>query len=100
MSENIGDITGVNKQATEEIMLSEKSVKLPPSAKRVYSVLRSSGPLTQKEIAHQSRLPARTVRYALDRLKGEDMLIERFYFKDTRQRLYSIKPTYMMVKMV
>ncbi|WP_331454361.1 helix-turn-helix domain-containing protein [Methanococcoides methylutens] len=64
---------------------------LPPSAKLVYKVLEYGGLLTQKEIAEQSYLPPRTIRYALGRLKDEDFLQERFYFKDARQSLYGLK---------
>ncbi len=64
---------------------------LPPSAKLVFKILEYSGLLTQKEIVRESYLPARTVRYALNRLKKENILEERFYFKDARQSLYGIK---------
>ncbi len=63
---------------------------LPSSARSVFLVLASGGPLTQKEIIRRTDLPARTVRYALDRLKGEDMLEERFCFQDARQSLYNL----------
>lgn len=63
---------------------------LPPSAKQVYNVLISSGPLTQKELIGKTNLPPRTVRYALSRLKGEDILEERFCFQDARQSLYNL----------
>ena len=63
---------------------------LPPSAKQVFLVLASDGPLTQKDIISKTDLPPRTVRYALDRLKGEEMLEERFCFRDARQSLYSL----------
>jgi hypothetical protein len=66
---------------------------LPPSAKQVFGVLASCGPLTQKDLITMTDLPPRTVRYALSRLKGEDMLEERFYFKDARQSLYSLNMT-------
>ncbi|MCK5484735.1 MAG: winged helix-turn-helix transcriptional regulator [Desulfobacterales bacterium] len=70
----------------------EKQIEeLPPSAKLVFKVLEYSGFLTQKEIAKESYLPPRTVRYALNRLKDEEILQERFYFKDARQSLYGIK---------
>ncbi len=53
-------------------------------------MLESSGFLTQKDIVRQSYLPARTVRYALNRLKEEKVLQERFYFQDARQSLYGL----------
>ena len=64
--------------------------RLPPSAKLVVKVLESESLLTQKEIINKTYLPARTVRYALNRLKEEDLLQERFYFRDARQSLYSL----------
>ena len=63
---------------------------LPPSAKQVFQVLASGGPLTQKDIISKTDLPPRTVRYALGRLRGEEMLQERFCFSDARQSLYSL----------
>ena len=63
---------------------------LPSSAKQVFNALASDGPLTQKELISKTDLPPRTVRYALSRLKGEDMLAERFCFRDARQSLYTI----------
>lgn len=64
---------------------------LPPSAKQIFGVLAASGPLTQKDLISSTDLPPRTVRYALSKLKGEDMLRERFCFRDARQILYSLK---------
>lgn len=46
--------------------------------------------MTQKDIISKTYLPARTVRYALSRLKNEDLLSERFYFQDARQSLYGL----------
>ena len=63
---------------------------LQPSARHVVQVLASDGPLTQKDIICRTDLPPRTVRYALDRLRGEDMLEERFCFRDARQSLYNL----------
>jgi hypothetical protein len=53
-------------------------------------VLESGSLLTQKDIISKTYLPARTVRYALSRLKDEDLLQERFYFQDARQSLYGL----------
>jgi len=58
---------------------------LLPSAKLVFKVLESGCLLTQKDIVAKSYLPARTVRYVLNRLKEQDVLQERFYFQDARQ---------------
>ncbi len=63
---------------------------LPPSAKLVYKVLESNGLLTQKDLIRETALPSRTVRYAINRLKDEKFLIERYYFQDARQSLYEL----------
>ena len=63
---------------------------MPPSAKLVYKVLETSGLITQKEIIEKTYLPPRTVRYALNRLRDEKILQERFYFRDARQSLYGL----------
>lgn len=53
-------------------------------------MLETSGLLTQKEIIHRTYLPPRTVRYALNRLRTENVITERFCFQDARQSLYSL----------
>lgn len=63
---------------------------LPPSAKLVYKVLETGSQFTKKDLIRETSLPARTVRYALNRLKEEGILIERHYFIDARQSLYGL----------
>ncbi|MDD1702290.1 MAG: winged helix-turn-helix transcriptional regulator [Methanoregula sp.] len=63
---------------------------LPPSAKLVYKVLEANGNLTQKDLIRETSLPSRTVRYALGRLKENNVLVERYYFTDARQSLYGL----------
>lgn len=64
--------------------------ELPPSAKLVLKVLEYNGTLTQSELADETLLPARTVRYALTRLEEHDLVTSRFSFTDARKRLYSL----------
>jgi predicted transcriptional regulator len=56
----------------------------------VYKVLETGDQFTQKDLIRETSLPARTVRYALNRLKEEGILIERHYFIDARQSLYGL----------
>lgn len=65
----------------------------PLSAKFVFKILEYNGLLTQKEIAEESGLPGRTVRYALNIL-DEEGLIEKRIYKDARQTLYGLKSLY------
>lgn len=63
---------------------------LPPSAKLVAKVLEYDGTLTQSELAEETLLPPRTVRYALTRLEEVDAVDARFSFSDARKRLYTL----------
>lgn len=63
---------------------------LPPSAKLVYKVLDYEEELTQKEIVEETRLSARTVRDALERLESIDLVERDNYFADARQNLYRL----------
>ena len=63
---------------------------LPPSAKLVAKVLEYNDTLTQSELADETLLPPRTVRYALTRLDDEGVVDARFSFSDARKRLYSL----------
>ncbi len=72
-------------------LYSKKIEKLSPSVKLIFKVLEFKGMMTQKELVSESYLPPRTVRYALNRLKKEDMIEERLYHRDARQCLYGVK---------
>lgn len=63
---------------------------LPPSAKLVFKVLEYNDALTQSQLAEETLLPARTVRYALTRLEDVGVVESRFSFSDARKRLYSL----------
>ena len=63
---------------------------LPPSAKLVAKVLEYNDTLSQSELAEETLLPDRTVRYALTRLEEHDVVESRFSFSDARKRLYTL----------
>lgn len=63
---------------------------LPPSAKLVAKVLDYNDTLTQSQLAEETLLPPRTVRYALTRLEDEGVVDSRFSFSDARKRLYTL----------
>ncbi len=63
---------------------------LPPSAKLVAKVLEQSDRLTQSQLADESLLPPRTVRYALNRLEEVGVVESRFSFSDARKRVYAL----------
>jgi DNA-binding MarR family transcriptional regulator len=66
----------------------ERLRELPPSAKLVAKVLEGDGPLAQGELAEESLLPDRTVRYALNRLEKSGLIDSRYSFRDARKQVY------------
>jgi DNA-binding MarR family transcriptional regulator len=64
--------------------------ELPPSAKLVAKVLEYEGTLTQSQLAEETMLPARTVRYGLSRLEDAGVVESRFSFNDARKRVYTL----------
>ncbi|EMA38423.1 MarR family transcriptional regulator [Halococcus hamelinensis] len=62
--------------------------ELPPSAKLVAKVLETETPLSQGQLAEESLLPDRTVRYALNRLEEDDLVGSRYSFRDARKQVY------------
>ncbi|NHN47473.1 MarR family transcriptional regulator [Halostella sp. JP-L12] len=62
--------------------------ELPPSAKLVAKVLETDSPLSQGQLADESLLPDRTVRYALNRLEEDDLVSSRYSFQDARKQVY------------
>ncbi|QSZ67405.1 transcriptional regulator [Methanofollis aquaemaris] len=65
---------------------------LPPSSRKVLLILEDGGAMTHKDLVRNSSLAPRTVRYALKRLKENNLIIEKFNFKDARQIIYECRP--------
>ena len=78
------------RQETDQRGTWEDVRELPPSAKLVAKVLEYNETMTQQQIADETLLPARTVRYALNRLEDKNVIDSRFSFSDARKRLYSL----------
>ncbi|AOW80627.1 ArsR family transcriptional regulator [Halodesulfurarchaeum formicicum] len=73
-------------QANDEFR--ERLRELPPSAKLVAKVLETEEPLSQGQLAEESLLPDRTVRYALNRLSEAELVDSRYSFRDARKQVY------------
>lgn len=69
----------------------ETLYELPPSAKLVVKVLEYNNSLTQSELASETLLSPRTVRFALTKLEEVGAIESRISFKDARQRIYSLR---------
>ncbi|MDY6780771.1 MAG: helix-turn-helix domain-containing protein [Halobacteria archaeon] len=70
--------------------VAEKLDELPPSAKLVFKVLEYNGQMTQKELAEETRLSVRTVRYALNRLKEQELVTKVPCLDDGRRTFYDL----------
>lgn len=68
----------------------ERLREFPPSAKLVLKVIEFDGPLTQSELAVETRLPQRTVREAARRLEETGLVERRVYIPDARQFQYEL----------
>lgn len=69
----------------------EAIADLPPSAKLVAKVLDYEDTLSQTELAEETLLPPRTVRYAVSELEDAGVVESRFSFTDARKRLYTLE---------
>ncbi|MFC4436807.1 MULTISPECIES: MarR family transcriptional regulator [Natrialbaceae] len=88
--------TAEDRAAAAEELLSEDEYRdrlreLPPSAKLVAKVLETDSPLSQGQLAEESLLPDRTVRYALNRLEDVGLIGSRYSFRDARKQVYFLK---------
>ncbi len=68
------------------------TAKLPQSSKTILNLLKGGDQMTHKDLVESSKLAPRTVRYALKRLKENNLIIEKFNFKDARQIIYQLRP--------
>ena len=85
--------TAEDRATAAEELLSEEEYRdrlrdLPPTAKLVAQVLETDSPLSQGQLAEESLLPDRTVRYALNRLEDVGLIGSRYSFRDARKQVY------------
>lgn len=67
------------------------ATRLPQSSKKVMKVLNYGGAMTQKDLVKKTNLHPRTIRFALKKLKEQELLIEKLKMNDLRQILYQIR---------
>jgi predicted transcriptional regulator len=65
--------------------------RLPNSSKKVLKMLDSGYAMTQKDLVKKTNLHPRTVRYAIKKLKEQDLLIEKLKMNDLRQIEYQLR---------
>lgn len=65
--------------------------EMPPSARTVYEVLQTQGPLTHKALVDEAGIPGRTVRYAVRRLRDAGLLGARCNLMDCRQCFFFVQ---------
>jgi DNA-binding MarR family transcriptional regulator len=87
MSTN-ADAEGASETPMTDPDFRERLRELPPSAKLVAKVLEDESPMSQGQLAEESLLPDRTVRYALNRLEEADLVGSRYSVHDARKQVY------------
>jgi DNA-binding MarR family transcriptional regulator len=70
--------------------------ELPPSAKLVFKTLQYQDEMTQIELADETRLATRTVRYATNRLANAGVVSSRINIRDARQQIYTLTPKFQL----
>ena len=65
-----------------------KRTTAPQSVQKVREILKTTDAMDLSGIVQESGLGVRTVRSALKRLKDQDLIVERFNWKDMRKTLY------------
>jgi len=88
MSMSAADEGSQNEEGLSDTEYRDRLRELPPSAKLVSKVLETDSPLSQGQLAEESLLPDRTVRYALNRLEAEELVNSRYSFQDARKQVY------------
>jgi len=78
------------KLRSRELKADNVPKSAPPSAKYIYKILQYEGPMTQKEVAESSMLPARTARSALKYLLKAGLVSQQMSVRDTRQSIYFV----------
>lgn len=86
MSTSTAELSGEDLLSESEFR--DRLRELPPSAKLVAKVLETDAPLSQGQLAEESLLPDRTVRYALNRLEESELVGSRYSFQDARKQVY------------
>jgi DNA-binding MarR family transcriptional regulator len=89
MSTRVDDPDSATQSLSEQ-EYRDRLRELPPSAKLVAKILETDGPLPQGELAEESLLPDRTVRYALNRLEECGLIEARYSLTDARKQVYSL----------
>ena len=91
MSSSTADARRSEEAVLSEDEYRERLADLPPSAKLVAKVLEIDAPLSQGQLAEESLLPDRTVRYALNRLQEVGIVGSRYSFRDARKQVYYLR---------
>jgi len=79
-------------------MIPTLAPRFAPSTRLVIRVLEESGWMTPKEIVHRTKLPPRTVKYAIKQLKNSRILEEKPNWDDLRSKLLRLNPEGQMVE--
>ncbi|MCK5062350.1 MAG: winged helix-turn-helix transcriptional regulator [Candidatus Aenigmarchaeota archaeon] len=60
------------------------------SGRAIYTVLKDVGPVSYSELLEHTKIPKRTLSYALSMLKEKGLITESQTFVDMRNRIYAL----------
>lgn len=83
---------GTSRLGDSDARIREAIRDQPPSVKLVAIALDLEGPLTQSDLREETLLVRRTIRFALTRLREQDVLQTKTSLVDARQKRYQLKP--------
>ncbi len=78
------------KESINNEMITIESYSVPLSAKRIYEILSTEGPLTSGDIEKRCKYSDRTIRNALKRLIGIGVVKKIANFSDMRTSLFHL----------
>lgn len=82
--------------APEPVELDDRTLQgLAASAKRVFHCIREHGPIAHGQLHDITRIPPRTIRFAIRQLRERDLVQARLSLRDCRTCLFFIHPRFM-----
>lgn len=69
--------------------------RLPESARRVFQAIIQEGPVTHAGLREATGIPPRTIRYAVRRLKDEELIDTRCSLEDCRTCYFFVHPQHI-----
>lgn len=85
----------------EAVSVPKETVQnLPESARRILDAVVAHGPVTHPDLRELTGMPSRTIRYAVRRLKDEELIAVRASLQDSRTCYFFVHPKHVDQRVV